>query len=59
MTKVLEVLIEPLLEYWHAMCALFSRDHLDHLVERIVSDEMDVAQLVKLFVSSIVISTLI
>jgi hypothetical protein len=58
-TKVLAVLIEPLLEYGHAMRAWGGRDQLDKLAKRIVSDEIDVAHLAKLFLSTIVISTLI
>lgn len=57
--KISAVLIEPLLEYRHAMRAWGNRDQLDQLAKRIVSDEIDVAQLAKLLLSTIVISTLI
>jgi hypothetical protein len=58
-TKVSAVLIEPLLEYGHAMRAWYSKDQLGQLAKRIVSDEIDVAQLAKLFLSTVVITTLI
>jgi hypothetical protein len=57
--KGLAVLIEPLGEYWPAMRAWFSTDQLNQLAKRINSDEFDIPKLVKLTLSTIVISTII